>query len=147
MAAYRRVYMIHVICRLTAKNRDQLQNRVWATFLSSSLLPSLPPPLPFLHLFRRETTLTSRYRLDRVRGSDVHRRLKCVLCVSSGTETAHEIAPGFTSRLDAFLRIVNVRCFGGKSGERSGLGTGLIAFSMPQSCLKVSFPTFTPKCT
>jgi len=36
MAAYRRVY--DIICRLTAKNRDQLRNptlgiRVWATFL------------------------------------------------------------------------------------------------------------------
>ena len=27
MAAYR-----HVTCRLTAKDRDQLRNRVWATF-------------------------------------------------------------------------------------------------------------------
>ena len=74
MAAYRRVYMIHVTCRLTAKNRDQLQNRVWATFLPSSPLPSLPPPLPFLHPFRRETTLSSRYHLDRIRGSDVTAR-------------------------------------------------------------------------
>ena len=37
MAAYRRVFMTHVTCRLTAKNRDQLLNptlgnRVWATF-------------------------------------------------------------------------------------------------------------------
>jgi len=37
MAAYRRVYMTHVTCRLTAKSRDQLRNatlgnRVWATF-------------------------------------------------------------------------------------------------------------------
>ena len=36
MAAYRG-FMIHVTCRLTAKNRDQprnptLANRVWATF-------------------------------------------------------------------------------------------------------------------
>ena len=40
MAAYRRVFMTHVACRLTAKNRDQLRNptlgnRVWATFTFS----------------------------------------------------------------------------------------------------------------
>ena len=39
MAAYRRVFMIHVTCRLTAKNRDQLRNptlgnRVWLPFIS-----------------------------------------------------------------------------------------------------------------
>jgi len=38
MAAYRRGFMTHVTCRLTAKNRDQLRNptlgnRLWATFL------------------------------------------------------------------------------------------------------------------
>jgi len=37
MAAYRRGFMSHITCRLTAKNRDQLRyptlgNRVWATF-------------------------------------------------------------------------------------------------------------------
>jgi len=37
MAAYHRVYVTHVTCRLTAKNRDQLRNPtlgnlVWATF-------------------------------------------------------------------------------------------------------------------
>jgi len=38
MAAYRRGFMTHIICRLTAKNRDQLRNptlcnRVRATFI------------------------------------------------------------------------------------------------------------------
>jgi len=35
MAAATAGFMTHVSCRLTAKNRDQLRNRVWATFLLS----------------------------------------------------------------------------------------------------------------
>jgi len=42
MAAYTVGFMIHVTCRLTAKNRDQLRNptlgsRVWATFFTCAL--------------------------------------------------------------------------------------------------------------
>jgi len=44
MAAYY-VFMTHVICRLTAKNRDQLRNptlgnQVWATFLPMAVARS-----------------------------------------------------------------------------------------------------------
>ena len=54
MAAYRRVFMTHVTCRLTAKNRDQLRNptlgnqvSLWATFTFLRLQKH--KPYNFLH--------------------------------------------------------------------------------------------------
>jgi len=43
MAAYRRVFMTHVTCRLTAENRDQprkptLTNRAWSSFVTGTLV-------------------------------------------------------------------------------------------------------------
>jgi len=62
MAAYRRVYMTHVTCRLTAKNRDQLRNptlgnRVWATFTFFTLFAVLKQWL----LLQRETEASCVY--------------------------------------------------------------------------------------
>ena len=51
-------FMIHVICRLTAKNRDHLRNptlgnRVWATFLSGGVTLVKIPLFRFLKIKTR----------------------------------------------------------------------------------------------
>jgi len=79
-------FMTHVICRLTAKNRDQLRNptlgnRVWATFLTPDISPH--PTKGFYKLFVSWSVCTfhAQWPVKQPVSDACHEKISCHVCV------------------------------------------------------------------